>query len=160
MTSNAGLRALVAALSSPTTVVASLDLGSNCLGTVSAEHLARLVASQPRLRELKIAHNQICGPWGKQCNGMRALAAALAETSTLDVLDISANSIGARDADSMHLWSGLRPTCPAIYLVEAMRQNTSLQSIVLTSNNLVGEQSERMRSAWRARGAPPCGLLL
>ena len=148
------------ALSSPTTAVEKLHVADNALGSAGAEVLAKLIASQAKLRELHAAQNAICGPWGKQCAGVRALAGALAESASLELLDLSANSIGTRDAGSMELWVGPRPTCAAVYLVEALKINTSLRRLTLSSNLLVGEQGQRLAATWQARGSPVDGLRL
>jgi len=157
---NVGLRALVGALSAQESSVAILDVGDNCLGCAGAELLARLVASQPRLRELRSPRNQLTGQWGKQSKGVRALAAAVAESASLEILDLASNGIGTRDVASMYVVSGLQPTNPAVFLVEALRINTSLHSLNLSANRLIGEQAERLKTAWASRAAPADGLRL
>ena len=158
VTSHAGLRALIAALCCPSCHVRRLDLSHNGLGPTGAQLLAGLVASQPCLEALVVHHNQMTGPWGKQFQGLRSLAAALAESTTLKALDLTGNAIGAKDADAMELWAGPLPPTPATYLVAALERNASLTSIILSQNHLVGGQGERLRAAWIAgRGGANAG---
>lgn len=157
---NVGLRALIGALSAQESSVAILDVGDNCLGCAGAELLARLVASQPKLLTLRAPRNQLTGQWGKQSKGVRALAAAVAESTTLEVLDLASNGIGTRDSGSMYIVSGLQPTAPVAFLVEALRINTSVRSLSLAANRLMGEQVERLKKTWAGRNAPADGLRL
>ena len=159
--SPAGLRALASALGAADTRVRSLDLSGNPLGCEGASLLAALVSSQPRLKRLDAACCTLTGSWGKLRDGVRALAAAVAGSSTLEQLDLSENAIG-RSSESMDQWHIDQrnvPACPAVFLVEAIRQNRSLRSLDLHANHIVGDQEARLHEAWNGRPVDcPAGL--
>ena len=62
--------------------------------------------------------------------------------------------------DQWHLDERNVTACPVIFLVQAVRQNMSLQVLRLKTNHIVGDQEEKLREAWRARDAPASGLML
>ena len=145
-----GLRALVAAIADAQTSIKSMDVSCNPLGCEGATLLAGLLASQPSLTRLEAASCTLAGSWGKVRDGVRALAAAVASSTTLLSLDLSDNAIG-RESEAMDLWhleEHSCPACPAVFLVEAIRQNTSLDVLRLHANHLVGDQAERLYEAW------------
>ena len=152
---HAALRALVAALGHESTSVRCLDLSANPLGFEGAALLAQAIAAQPRLTRIEMASCALTGKWGKVRDGVRALAAAVAASTTLEVLDLTDNALG-RSSEAMDQWrldERNVTACPAVFLVEALRQNHSLQVLRLGCNRIVGDQEARLRDAWAARGA-------
>ena len=131
----------------------SLDLSTNPLGSEGATLLAGLVASQPSLTRLDVSSCALAGAWGKVRDGVRQLASAVAASTTLVALDLADNAIGrsSEAMDQWHLDQRRNPACPAVFLVEAIRQNASLELLRLQANHMVGDQADRLREAWEAR---------
>ena len=159
---HAALKALIVAIGDVRTGVRSLDLSGNPLGHEGASLLAQIVAAQPSLTRLDAASCQLLGRWGKVRDGVRALAAALASSTTLESLDLTDNALG-RSSEAMDQWHFDErnvPACPVLFLVQAVRQNASLRLLQLRANHIVGDQEDKLREAWLSRGAPAGGLVL
>lgn len=156
------LRALISALGDERSGVRSLDLSANPLGRDGALLLAQLIAAQPALTRLDAASCVLTGAWGKVREGVRALAAAVAASATLESLDLSDNALGrtSEAMDQWHLDERNVTACPVLFLVESIRQNASLQVLKLGSNHVVGDQEQRLHEAWRARAGATDGLTI
>ena len=159
---HAALKALIVAIGDVRTGVRSLDLSGNPLGHEGASMLAQIVAAQPSLTRLDAASCQLLGRWGKVRDGVRALAAALASSTTLESLDLTDNALGrsSEAMDQWHLDERNVSACPVLFLVQAVRQNASLRLLQLRANHIVGDQEDKLREAWLSRGAPAAGLVL
>jgi len=160
--SHKALRALVAAVADPRSTVRSLDVSKNPLGPEGAALLAQALAAQPSLTRLDAASCCLTGTWGKVRDGVRALAAAVAGSTTLETLDLTDNALGrsSEAMDQWHLDERNVTACPVVFWVEALRQNASLQALRLGANHIVGDQEEQLREAWLARGCAAAALSL
>ncbi|KAL1510150.1 hypothetical protein AB1Y20_006481 [Prymnesium parvum] len=152
---HSGLRALCAALARPNCPLRRLDLAHNSLQSAGAALVAVALLETPRLEELHLSSNLLTGPYGKAREGVRALAVAIALNTTLRLIDLSSNAIGARRSESMDQWHKT-PCCATVHLVRALEQNSTLKQMRLSGNHLVGRQGEELLQAWKrhAREAP------
>eukprot|EP00326_Haptolina_ericina_P018235 CAMPEP_0181201244 /NCGR_PEP_ID=MMETSP1096-20121128/18201_1 /TAXON_ID=156174 ORGANISM="Chrysochromulina ericina, Strain CCMP281" /NCGR_SAMPLE_ID=MMETSP1096 /ASSEMBLY_ACC=CAM_ASM_000453 /LENGTH=522 /DNA_ID=CAMNT_0023291669 /DNA_START=65 /DNA_END=1633 /DNA_ORIENTATION=- len=148
-----GFRALCTAMSGARCPLRSIDLRGNLLQSTGAVLLAAALlhangeGEGVSLEELYLGNNMITGPFGKAREGIRALAIALALSTTLRVVDLSCNGIGARTSEVMDQWHKT-PACATIHLVRALGQNGSLRELDLRGNHLVGSQGVQLTQAW------------